>query len=492
MPVNKFGVTTDSNGVRFRSGRSSGSSQGVGGGGGVSQSYVDTNFMRKDGSSSFTGDLSMNGHKINDLQRPEPGDPDSTAATKGYVDQSLVDETASIFQTAGQTYLSKVNGGSMGGVINMGGNNITGLPSTPSATSSASSKAYVDNQTTATLQSINNTFLRKDGANAMTGNLNADSFRIMNLPVPQADGDAINTTYGDARYLKLDGSGMMTGQLNMAFQTIENLQPPTTDNQPATKKYVDEEIVKSMTFNSNFLAELSNEVEITSSSPYTRIAPWAVIRTEGDSASISSFDLTSDSLSINGQATITVTTTYRLPSNSFAPKLDCIFSFSRQSDGMSVIEHRVENQTAGTYTFTSSFKKETDGTDTYNYGVLSSNRRFFIETSTQVEVFGSGGSYVKTTEFNLVELPLESGSLPLGNGSVTLQDSPEGLNKVVITLVSPTNGIMQFTVYPNLLNVGMAQWMFNVGGPITILGTNHKDITFTPGGDFQITSIAGR
>lgn len=441
---------------------------------------------------SFTGDLSMNGHKINDLQGPEPGDPDNTAATKGYVDDKVVDETASIFQTAGQTYLSKVNGGSMGGTINMNGNNITGLPSTPSSTSSASSKAYVDNQTTATLQSINNTFLRKDGANAMTGNLNADSFRIMNLPVPQADGDAINTSYTDARYLKLDGSGVMTGQLNMGFQTIENVQPPTTDNQPATKVYVDSEIVKSMTLNSNFLAQLSNEVEVTSSAAYTRIAPWGVIRTEGDNASITSFDLTSDTLSINGQATITVTTTYRLPSNNFAPKLDCVFSFSRQSDGTSVIDHRIENQTAGTYTFTISFKKESDGTDTYNYGVMSSNRRFFVETTTQVEVFGSGGSFVKTSEFNLADLPLESGSLPLGNGSVTLQDSPEGRNKMVVTLASPTQGLMQFTIYPNILDVGMASWMFNVGGPITFQGTNHKDITFTPGGDFQITSIAGR
>lgn len=487
--VNKFGQTIFGGG-----GISSPNTQSDNGGvtGGVSQSYVDTNFMRRDGSSSFTGDVSMNGHKINDLQSPASGDPLNTAATKGYVDQKIADETTSIFQTVGQTYLSKVAGGSVGGAIAMNGNNITGLPTNPSSASSATSKAYVDNQTTATLQSSNNTFLRKDGANPMTGNLNVDSFRITNLPVPQADSDAINTTYADARYLKLDGSGVMAGQLNMAFQTIENLQPPTTDYQPATKKYVDEEIVKSMTLNSNFLAELSGEVEVSSSAPYTRIAPWGVVRTEDDNATVTSFDLTSDSLSINGQATITITTTYRLPSNAFAPKLDCIFSLSRQSDGASVIENRIENQTAGTYTFTVSYKKETDGTDTYNYGVLTSNRKFFVETSTQVEVFGSGGSFVKTTEFNLVEETLESGSLPLSNGTVTLQDSPEGKNKMVVTLSSPTSGLMQFTLYPGLLDVGMADWMFNVGGPITLNSANHKVVTFVPGGDFQITSIAGR
>lgn len=492
MPVNKFGVTTDKNGNRVRSGGSS-TTQNDGGGGGVSQSYVDTNFMRKDGSSSFTGDVSMNNHKINDLQSPAPGDPDDTAATKGYVDQSIADETTSIFQTASQTYLSKVSGGSMGGSINMNGSNITGLPSTPSTTSAASSKAYVDNQTTATLQNINNTFLRKDGANPLTGNLNADSFRITNLPTPQDDSDAINTTYADTRYLKLDGTGVMTGPLNVGFQTINNVRPPTTENEPATKSYVDTEITKSLTLNSNFLAELSSEVEVTTSAAYTPIAPWSVIRTEGNDISIATANVTSDTLSISGQATITVTTTYRLPSAALAPRLDCIFSFA--SGGTSLVDHRIENQTAGTYTFTISLNKESDGVETYNYGVLSSNRRFFVETTTQVEVFGSGGSYVKTNEFNLTEEALESGSLPLGDGaSITLQDSPEGKNKMVITMVSSSNRVSQLTVYPNLLDVSMSSWIFDVGGPIVFMsGTNHKNVSFVPGvDDFLVTSIAGR
>lgn len=491
MPVNKFGVTT-LNGVRIRSGGSTATQSDGGGGGGVSQSYVDTNFMRKDGSSSFTGDVSMNNHKINDLQSPAPGDPDDTATTKGYVDQSIADETTSIFQTAGQTYLSKVSGGSMGGSINMNGNTITGLPSAPTLTSAAASKAYVDNQTTATLQNVNNTFLRKDGANAMTGNLNADSLRITNLPTPQDDSDAINTTYADSRYLKLDGTGIMTGPLNVGFQNIDNVRPPTTENQPATKSYVDTEITKSLTLNSNFLAELSNEVEVTTSAAYTPIAPWSVIRTEGDDISIATANVTSDTLSISGQATITVTTTYRLPSAALAPRLDCIFSFG--SGGTSLVDHRIENQTAGTYTFTISLSKESDGIETYNYGVLSSNRRFFVETTTQVEVFGSGGSYVKTSEFNLTEEAIESGSLPLGsNGTVTLQDSPEGKNKMVITMTSSSNRVSQLAVYPNLLDVSMSSWIFDVGGPRVFLsGTNHKNISFAPTDDFQITSIAGR
>lgn len=125
--------------------------------------------------------------------------------------------------------------------------------------------------------------------------------------------------------------------------------------------------------------------------------------------------------------------------------------------------------------------------------MLSSNRRFFVETSTQVEVFGTGGTYVKTSEFNLTDLPLETGTLPLGNGTVALQDSPEGKNKIVLTLVdSNTSEIMQFAIYPNLLNTAMANWVFNVGGPITFQDANQKTVNFAPGGDFRIIKISGR
>lgn len=80
----------------------------------------------------------------------------------------------------------------------------------------------------------------------------------------------------------------------------------------------------------------------------------------------------------------------------------------------------------------------------------------------------------------------------MGNGSIVLQDSPEDKNKIVLTLTNAsTSEVMQFTIFPNILEVSMASWVFNVGGPITFGGTRHKDVSFVPGGDFQITGIHG-
>lgn len=225
----------------------------------------------------------------------------------------------------------------------------------------------------------------------------------------------------------------------MGFQSIENIVPPTTDYQATNKKYADDQIVASMTLNSTFLAELSSEVEVTSSAASTLVAPWGVVRTEGDSVQVMTTSLTSDSLSLSGPSTVTINVTYRLPSVAFANKMNCIFSFSRQSDGASVSETSLSDITAGTYSFTMSFNKESDGVETFHLQVIGSNRRFFVETGTQIEVFGSGGSFVKTEDFNLSSYPLESGSLPIGNGgSVVLQDSNEGKNKVIVTLVDST------------------------------------------------------
>lgn len=148
------------------------SSTGGGGGGtsGVSQAYVDTNFIRRDGANGFTGELDMNNNKILGVTSPEPGDADTTGTNKGYVDGEIVSSRDTIYTTTSQTYLSKLTGGSVQGAIQMNSNNITGLPSTPSSSTAAASKAYVDAQTTSTLQNVNNTFLRMDGTNPMSGN----------------------------------------------------------------------------------------------------------------------------------------------------------------------------------------------------------------------------------------------------------------------------------------------------------------------------------
>ena len=106
-----------------------------------------------------------------------------------------------------------------------------------------------------------------------------------------------------------------------------------------------------------------------------------------------------------------------------------------------------------------------------------------------------GGEFVKTSDFNLTELPLAIGSLPIANATVTLQDSPDGLDKIVLTLTSPDHsGFLQYDIYPKLLDVGVVNWKSSFTGLVEFKGSNHKEITYTYAGPgtFELSSILGR
>lgn len=96
MAVDKFGNSSSTNSSQERSAPDSV-------GGGVSPSYVDSNFVRKDGTSGFSGELEMNNHKNLEVQGPEPEDSDSVGVNKGYIDSRITTARDSIFQTASQT-----------------------------------------------------------------------------------------------------------------------------------------------------------------------------------------------------------------------------------------------------------------------------------------------------------------------------------------------------------------------------------------------------
>ena len=73
----------------------------------------------------------------------------------------------------------------------------------------------------------------------MTGNLNMNNNRILNIPAPNANNQPIPLAYGDLAYLHVDGSNKMTNDLNMDNKKITNLNPPTNASDAATKFYVD-------------------------------------------------------------------------------------------------------------------------------------------------------------------------------------------------------------------------------------------------------------
>ena len=76
----------------------------------------------------------------------------------------------------------------------------------------------------------------------MTGNLNMNNNRIYNIPAPDGNNLPTPLAYTDLAYLRVDGSNNMTNDLNMANKKIIKLLTPTDDTDATTKKYVDDSI----------------------------------------------------------------------------------------------------------------------------------------------------------------------------------------------------------------------------------------------------------
>ena len=159
-----------------------------------------------------------------------PTDNDD-AATKKYVDDSKVD--GSVFLKLDGTRL-------MTGHLNMNNNRIVNIP-TPNANNQPTPLAYTDLA-----------YLKVDGSNSMTNNLNMDNKKIINLITPINNSDAAPKKYVDDRisnqnftsFLKKDGSISMTSDLNVSGHKIINLEDPASDSDAANKKYVDDHVLQ--------------------------------------------------------------------------------------------------------------------------------------------------------------------------------------------------------------------------------------------------------
>ena len=112
-------------------------------------------------------------------------------------------------------------------------------------------KGYVDGH------SANANYLKVDGSNMMTGDLNMNERRVENILDPFDEQDAVNKRYLESQlsdYLKRNGQSPMTFDLNMNTYKIVNLEEPDNDGDATNKKYVDDEIAKIPSVNtSNFL-----------------------------------------------------------------------------------------------------------------------------------------------------------------------------------------------------------------------------------------------
>ena len=164
------------------------------------------------------GNYDMVGKKLTNVGAPTS---DTDSATKKYVDTH---------SGGGKTSLLTIDSN-----IDMKSQfSITKLK-TPTDNDDAATKKYVDDS------KVDGTvFLKLDGTRSMTGNLNMNNKRILNIPAPNGDNQPTPLAYTDLTYLHVDGSNKMTNDMNMDNKKIINLQKPTNNSDAATKKFVDD------------------------------------------------------------------------------------------------------------------------------------------------------------------------------------------------------------------------------------------------------------
>ena len=166
------------------------------------------------------GNYDMVGKKLTNVGAPTS---DTDSATKKYVDTH---------SGGGKTSLITVDSN-----IDMKSQyRITKLK-TPTDNDEAATKKYVDDS-----KVDGSVFLKLDGTRPMTGNLNMNNKRIINIPAPTGNNQPTPLAYSDLAYLKVDGSNSMTNNLNMNNKKIINLITLTNNSDASTKKYVDDSI----------------------------------------------------------------------------------------------------------------------------------------------------------------------------------------------------------------------------------------------------------
>ena len=123
---------------------------------------------------------------------------------------------------------------------------------TPGSDASATSRKYVDRKIATKADKIDlNGYLKLGGHKQMQANLKMNNKRITGLTnVPAYDGEAVNKKCVDVKlnskadkndlndYLKLDGTAQMRGNLEMNNKRITRLPLPNLGDEAATKNYV--------------------------------------------------------------------------------------------------------------------------------------------------------------------------------------------------------------------------------------------------------------
>ena len=206
-----------------------------------------SNYLKRDGSIALTNNLDLGDNKIVNVK-------EATSGTDAVNFTQLNNEL--------YKYLHE-SGGDMTGDIRMNNNRIYGIGNVENDTSAVNRK-YVNDELDK--KPNTDTVVLRDGSQTMTGNLDMNNKRIINVANPISETDVVNKRYFETHvnnidlsdYLKRDGTVSMTGPLDMGDRKIIDCGQPTGTRDVTNKAYVDSEVGKKPDINQVILRDGSN------------------------------------------------------------------------------------------------------------------------------------------------------------------------------------------------------------------------------------------
>ena len=214
MPVDKFGRMSDAKTKDT----------------GVSLTYINNNYIRRDGGTPVSGSIDMRGNTLYNVSDPvNPQD----AATKKYADEIGGGDTT-IYKTQYGTYGSKGN-------IDMRGYTLMNVLD-PADAQDVATKKYVD--------AANRAFVFGNNKYLAVGEVSMGGKRLENVGTPLENFQAANkfyvdvlvetTTAGDKALRKIqDGIFASEGEIDMKGNSITGLPNPIDRDAAVNKNYVD-------------------------------------------------------------------------------------------------------------------------------------------------------------------------------------------------------------------------------------------------------------
>ena len=262
MPVDKFGRMSDAKTKDT----------------GVSLTYINNNYIRRDGGTPVSGSIDMKGNTLYNVSDPvNPQD----AATKKYVDKAGGVDTA-IYKTQYGTFGSRGNIDMRGytlinvldpadaqdvatkkyvnaanrafvfdknkylavGEVSMGGKRLENV-GTPLENFQATNKFYVDTLVEASVAGDKALRKIRDGVFASEGDIDMNGNSITGLPNPVDRDAAVNKNYvdnGGAIVKNPDGSFTAVSDIDFIGYRLKNLSNPKDDRDAVNKIYVDKKL----------------------------------------------------------------------------------------------------------------------------------------------------------------------------------------------------------------------------------------------------------